>query len=123
MLLSSLKSLMLIRTDLIFYILAIIFFCGFVVVLLWYLLSVKKENNTKPTKSWTIESAKKFLETNNIKIDEESNKKANQNTATNNSDKENIESKNSKPQKAVTVKKAPTKKTSNSINKLKNNFK
>lgn len=114
---------MLIRTDLIFYILAIIFFCGFVVVLLWYLLSVKKENNTKPTKSWTIESAKKFLETNNIKIDEESNKKANQNTATNNSDKENIESKNSKPQKAVTVKKAPTKKTSNSINKLKNNFK
>jgi len=65
-------SLLLVRTDILFYILALVCFCAFVVVLLWYLLSRQKDKNNKPTKSWTIESAKKFLESNNIQVNDNS---------------------------------------------------
>ena len=64
-----------IQTSLIFYILAVAFFCAFCVVLLWYLISEKHNKNNIQTKSWTIESAKKFLENNNINIKESSNEK------------------------------------------------
>lgn len=51
----------------IFYILAVICFCAFLVGLMWYIFSVRKNSATnKQTKSWTIESAKKFLESQNI---------------------------------------------------------
>lgn len=123
MLLSSLKSLMLIRTDLIFYILAAVFFCAFLVVLLWYLLSVRKSNNPKPTKTWTIESAKKFLESNNIKIDEESNKKANENTTNATNIEETDNSNKLKQKKSTAEKKAVSKKSTKAVKQLKNNFK
>jgi len=51
--------------PLIFYILAVVCFSAFVVMLLWFLLSQKKEGK-KQTKAWTIESAKKFLASQNI---------------------------------------------------------
>lgn len=66
------NNLLLIPTSTIFYILALVFFCGFVVVLLWYLLWNKKDKPNKQTKSWTIESAKKFLESNNIQVNDNS---------------------------------------------------
>lgn len=51
----------------IFYILAVICFCAFLVGLMWYIFSIRKNSATnKQTKSWTIESAKKFLESQNI---------------------------------------------------------
>lgn len=68
-------SSLLIKTSLIFYILAVVCFCAFCVILLWYLVSEKKNKNNVQTKSWTIESAKKFLESNNINIKESSNEK------------------------------------------------
>ena len=71
-------SSLLIRTDIIFYILAVIFFCAFCVYLLVYLLNEKKKKSNFQSKSWTIESAKKFLESNNINIKESSNEKANE---------------------------------------------
>ena len=60
-------NLLLVKTDVIFYILSAVFFCAFLIVLIWYLFNKKKESN-KQTKTWTIESAKKFLENNNIQI-------------------------------------------------------
>lgn len=68
-------SSLLIKTSLIFYILAVVCFCAFCVILLCYLVSEKKNKNNVQTKSWTIESAKKFLESNNINIKENSNEK------------------------------------------------
>ena len=65
---------LLVVNTLVFYILAVVFFCGFLVVLLFYLLNQKKNNN-KQTKGWTIESAKKFLESQNIDIKAQSNEK------------------------------------------------
>lgn len=82
MLLSSLKNLMLIRTDLIFYILAVVFFCGFIVALIIYLHTRQQNPNSKPTKSWTIESAKKFLESNNISVKENINENLAKDNAT-----------------------------------------
>lgn len=58
------------RTDLIFYIASALCFIGFVIVLIYYLFKIKGGNNSKPTKSWTIESARKFLEANNYNINE-----------------------------------------------------
>ena len=57
-----------------FYIGAIVCFCAFVVYLLFYLLKQKNGTN-KQTKNWTIESAKKFLESQNIDIKTVSNEK------------------------------------------------
>lgn len=69
-------NLMLLRTDFIFYILAGICFIAFMIIFVWYMLSKQKDNNpTKQTKAWTIESAKKFLEANNIDVKENSNEK------------------------------------------------
>ncbi len=68
-------STLLIKTSLIFYILAVIFFCAFCVVLLFYILNQKKDKGNFQSKSWTIESAKKFLENNNIDVKESSNEK------------------------------------------------
>ena len=68
-------STLLIKTSLIFYILAVIFFCAFCVVLLFYILNQKKDKGNFQSKSWTIESAKKFLESNNIDVKESSNEK------------------------------------------------
>ena len=71
-------NLLLVTNGLIFYILAVICFSAFVVILLWYLLANKKDNGNKQTKSWTIESAKKFLASQNVEM-ENSNEKANKN--------------------------------------------
>lgn len=79
-LLLNFSNLLKIRTDIILYICAAICFAGFLVVLLWYLLYNKRTENNKPTKSWTIESAKKFLESQNVQIKESSDEKANLNT-------------------------------------------
>ena len=68
-------NLLLVRTDVIFYILSAVFFCAFLFVLMWYLIINKKDTTNKGTKSWTIESAQKFLESNNIEVKESSNKK------------------------------------------------
>lgn len=68
-------STLLIKTSLIFYILAVIFFCAFCVVLLFYILNQKKDKGNFQSKSWIIESAKKFLESNNIDVKESSNEK------------------------------------------------
>ena len=57
-----------------FYIGALVCFCAFVVYLLFYLLKQKNGTN-KQTKNWTIESAKKFLESQNIDIKTVSNEK------------------------------------------------
>ena len=103
------NSLMLIPTSTIFYILALIFFCGFVVVLLWYLLWNKKEKPSKQTKSWTIESAKKFLESNNIQVTTNSKdylEKAEDNNEENNLEEnnENVENKKVDEENPVTKK-------------------
>ncbi len=78
-LLLNFSNLLKMRTDFILYICAGVCFAGFLVVLLWYFLFTKRAENNKPTKSWTIESAKKYLESQNIEIKESSDESANQN--------------------------------------------
>ena len=58
----------------IFYILAVVCFCAFLVGLMWYIFAIKKNNlNNKQTKSWTIESARKFLESQNVEFNKTQN--------------------------------------------------
>lgn len=106
-------SSLLIKTSLIFYILAVVCFCAFCVILLWYLVSEKKNKNNIQTKTWTIESAKKFLESNNINIKENSNEKVVQakkeevtlktnNISSNNQTKSEIKKTNATPKQAPT---------------------
>lgn len=52
------------RTDFIFYAIAIVCFIGFLACLAWYYNERRKPKNNKTTLNWTIESAKKFLEEN-----------------------------------------------------------
>lgn len=52
------------RTDFIFYAIAIVCFIGFLACLAWYYMERRKPKNTKAPLNWTIESAKKFLEEN-----------------------------------------------------------
>lgn len=60
-------SLLLTPNPTVLYILAVVCFTAFLVGLLWYIFAIKKNSiNSKQTKSWTIESAKKFLESQNI---------------------------------------------------------
>ena len=84
-------SLLLIPTSTIFYILAVICFCAFLVVLLWYLLWNKKDKPSKQTKSWTIESAKKFLESNNIQVNVNSKEHVEENNEDEETHKDNLE--------------------------------
>lgn len=60
------------RTDFIFYALAIVCFIGFLACLAWYYMERRKPKNTKAPLNWTIESAKKFLEENDKSKDEKS---------------------------------------------------
>lgn len=103
-------SLLSIQTGLVFYILAVICFCAFCVVLLCYLLKQKKDKGNVQSKSWTIESAKKFLEANNINVKEVSNEKVVQSQKSESQNSQSSqEQEQSSPKPALTQKQQPDK--------------
>ena len=64
------------KTNFIFYALAITFFIGFLACLAWYYMEKRKNKSTKAPLSWTIESAKKFLAENDKSKDDKAEVKA-----------------------------------------------
>jgi len=99
------------RTDLIFYILAIFFFVCFMGVLIWYILDKKYGSQKRKTPiSWTIESAKKFLEDNEAKIQAKNQIDNAENPESAETSKENSQPKVKRP---PVVKKMPNNTSSN----------